>query len=320
MILLVAHSDDLHVKRIERELLKRKADFIWFDTSLYPNNIKLDISIINGIFEGYINISGKKIKLSNIKSAFFKEIKLLDAIRDKHTVNKSEYVISESQEALYTLWQSLSLNNCVWVNDPNQMILSSTKFNQLLLAKEIGFKVPNTLISNNISSSRDFCFSKNSSSITKLLNSGTVVRDDDGFYYGIPTSIVEKEKFNKYSVVINYVPYCFQELVEKGTDIRITVVGEKLFPIEIISNEIDWRTDDIENIPHVKHLLPEEIERMCIDLLKKVGYKYGAIDMIKNKNGDYYFLEINSIPAWAWVEDKTGYKICSAICDLLTEN
>lgn len=319
MILLIAHTDDLHVNRIEHELQKRKADFIRFDTSFFPSQVKINISLLNGFFDGYLMINGKNYELNKIKSAFFKEIKSLDSIRDKHSVNKSEYIISESQEALYSLWQSLTINKCIWLNDPIKMILSSNKFNQLRIAEQIGFKIPNTIISNLKSTSEEFIFSNKHRTITKLLNSGTVVMDDNGYYYGVPTSLIERKKFDKYSNILNKVPYCFQEYVEKGVDIRITVVGERVFPVEIVSNEIDWRIDDIEKIPHKKHNLPPEIQIKCIELLNKIEYKYAAIDMIKNKKGDYYFLEINSVPAWAWIEDKTGFKICSAICDELNK-
>jgi glutathione synthase/RimK-type ligase-like ATP-grasp enzyme len=50
---------------------------------------------------------------------------------------------------------------------------------------------------------------------------------------------------------------------------------------------------------------------------KKLGLVYGAYDLIKSKNGKYYFLEVNTLGQWLWVEDLTGLQISKGIAEWL---
>lgn len=65
--------------------------------------------------------------------------------------------------------------------------------------------------------------------------------------------------------------------------------------------------------------LPVEIEQKCIQLTKMLSISFGAIDLVRDKNGDYIFLEINPNGQWAWVEMETGLKISDEIIKFLTE-
>lgn len=63
--------------------------------------------------------------------------------------------------------------------------------------------------------------------------------------------------------------------------------------------------------------LPDAILNQCISLLKILNLRFGAIDFILDKNGNYIFLEINPNGQWAWIEKQTGYKISNEITNLL---
>lgn len=185
------------------------------------------------------------------------------------------------------------------------------------MARDLGFKVPDTLVTTDAQAARAFIASHPNGTVTKLLDAGTVVVDDHGEAYGVPTSMVDLASFENHKDLLRQVPYCFQEYAPKVADLRITVVGDNVFPVEIHSEQVDWRIDDVEKIPHVRHVLPRRFEELCRQLLRKLGLAYGAIDMVSTPSGEYYFLEVNSVPAWAWIEDRTGFPICAAICDML---
>ena len=53
-------------------------------------------------------------------------------------------------------------------------------------------------------------------------------------------------------------------------------------------------------------------------LVRRLGLRYGAIDLILTPEGDYVFLEINPNGQWQWIEEPTGLPITSALCDELT--
>jgi glutathione synthase/RimK-type ligase-like ATP-grasp enzyme len=105
------------------------------------------------------------------------------------------------------------------------------------------------------------------------------------------------------------------------SDIRVTIVGNSIFSAEIDSqiNEntiTDWRnTRDI--LPHKRIELPSEISDKCFKLCQKLKLNFGAIDLIKDQNSNYWFLEINPNGQWAWLEKILNFKIADAIINYL---
>ncbi len=114
---------------------------------------------------------------------------------------------------------------------------------------------------------------------------------------------------------IRAAPVILQRIVPKMTELRITIVGDKIFPVAVLSdNEVDWRKSKItlESID-----LPNNIEDLCFEYVSALGLRYGCVDMIISPDGDYYFLEINPNGQWGFVEQKTGLPIGKAIAHLL---
>jgi glutathione synthase/RimK-type ligase-like ATP-grasp enzyme len=121
-----------------------------------------------------------------------------------------------------------------------------------------------------------------------------------------------------------YSPSLFQRLLEKTVDIRVTVIGKKVFAVAIdsqstVETRIDWRRGDSTNLRHTVLELPPDIESKCLQLVSTLGLNFGAIDLVLAPNGDYYFLEINPNGQWAWIEQLTGLPLTEALVDLLAE-
>lgn len=55
----------------------------------------------------------------------------------------------------------------------------------------------------------------------------------------------------------------------------------------------------------------------CINLVKDLNLRFGAIDLVCDLDGDYWFLEINPNGQWAWIENQTKLPIASSIVDEL---
>jgi glutathione synthase/RimK-type ligase-like ATP-grasp enzyme len=99
------------------------------------------------------------------------------------------------------------------------------------------------------------------------------------------------------------------------------MVGERAFAVLIDSQkdnetQIDWRRGEIP----LKHLiieLPNNILSQCVSLLKILNLRFGAIDFILDKSGNFIFLEINPNGQWAWIEKQTEYDISNEIVNLL---
>ncbi len=116
-------------------------------------------------------------------------------------------------------------------------------------------------------------------------------------------------------------PAIIQTYVPKQFELRITVVGDQVFPCAIHSqegdaaNQIDWR-HDVEALEHSVYELPEAVSEQCREFVKRMGLVFGCIDMIVTPDGEYVFLECNPDGQWLWIEERTGMPIGEALVDL----
>jgi glutathione synthase/RimK-type ligase-like ATP-grasp enzyme len=84
--------------------------------------------------------------------------------------------------------------------------------------------------------------------------------------------------------------------------------------------EVDWRKGGRIDLHHEAIDLPQNIIDSCIELMSKLNLRFGAIDLVCDLNGDYWFLEINPNGQWAWIENQTKLPIASAIVDELVSH
>jgi len=205
-----------------------------------------------------------------------------------------------------------------WINDPWQTEIAENKIWQLSIASGIGFCVPDTIITSDPERVKKFYETYPQGIIVKLLGVSPLVGKV------IYTNVVTAEYMNQVESV-KLSPSIFQVLVQKSYELRITVVGDQIFPAKIYSQEdpktaIDWRIKPEINDFNVRMEitnLPKDVETKIFGFMEKMGLRYGSIDMIVTPNGEYVFLEINPSGQWHFVQLKTGAQIAKALANLL---
>lgn len=120
-------------------------------------------------------------------------------------------------------------------------------------------------------------------------------------------------------------PMIFQEYVEKRYEYRVTVVGQEVYACRIDSQSaggetaIDWRHYNIPSTPHFAAELDRGLQDRLIKLVHELGLTYGAVDLVENPDGEFFFLEVNSMGQWLWIEDLTELPISMAIARHLAD-
>ena len=226
----------------------------------------------------------------------------------------TEWAIWEGEEALAGLWRS---HDALWVNHPDDNRRAEFKQAQLLRAGELGFQVPRTLVTNSGAAARAFAEEIAGPLICKPLRLGRVMHDGEEKLF--MTSKVDRALLSDLGE--GRETYLLQDLVEKRSDIRVTVIDGRSFAVEIDSQSdpastVDWRCGGTA-LRHSVHRLPAEISDLCAALCESYGLRFGAIDMALNPDGAYTFFEINPNGQWAWIEQLTGQPLSSALADLL---
>lgn len=314
MILIIADIYDLHADKVEESL--KKDNISYFRLNLdYASLIKTRI-----IFHFNSWIIQKEDR--SVNSIFFScvwcrrafvELSLEEREKIEADVGlkiwRSEWNVTLL--GLYT-----SIRKIPWLNPLREAIRGENKYWQMELATDIGFFIPPTIISNSKKELIQFCREHNDV-VFKLMSQDIYTFNDrkvKGFY----TNRISERDLEKLFLVDGENPIVLQKYIEKQYEVRYTVVGEEHFVCRIDSQMSsiacnDWRRYDIANTPHTILNPPEKIKRKVSLLLNKMEICYGALDFIVTPKDEWYFLEINCMGQWLWIEDLTGLKISQSI-------
>lgn len=199
-------------------------------------------------------------------------------------------------------------------------LVAEIKPYQLMIASEIGFTVPNSIISASKIDLLNFFdeFSRSGGIITKLLREYGLVAKNS--YVGVV--LLKRSDLEKLPEINNY-PIYIQEQIKKSFELRITVVGKKLFAVKIDSQSNDitklsWK-DGEQGVtaPLSLFALPSDIEEKCFELCRQLKLQYAAIDMAVTPEGQYVFFEVNPNGQYYWQERVIDVPITNAVADLL---
>ena len=80
---------------------------------------------------------------------------------------------------------------------------------------------------------------------------------------------------------------------------------------------MDFRNADISQTPHEISDLPNKFKNRLLKLMNYLKLNIAAMDVVLGKDNKLYFLEINPMFEWLWIEILTGMKISKSIADSL---
>ena len=215
-----------------------------------------------------------------------------------------------------TFLRSLMMfDGCTWINYPPATYRAEHKPIQLALAAKQGFKIPKTRVVNTSDPVEDF----DSLGQVALKGVDTVRwKEESQEHFGY-TVFTETEKMKEED--LSSMPVVIQKVLEGKQDLRVTVVGEKAWTAAILSDgsgvKGDWRLRR-EEVEYVSFSLPRKVKSLCTDFVNNLGLVYGAIDLAR-VDEEFFFLEINPIGEWAWLEDRLDFPISEAISTELHE-
>lgn len=207
-----------------------------------------------------------------------------------------------------------------WMSHPTAVWQAEYKPFQLSRAVDLGLAIPPTVITNDPSTVRR-AYAEFGQMVVKPARSGYVV--NEGHEFSIFTSRVLEEHLGELDSA-KWSPAIYQALIPKRFDLRITIVGHKIFAAAIDSQSdpaatIDWRQSTNARLPHHAVDLPEYIRVGLFRLMDSLNLAFGAIDMIQTTAGEYVFLEVNPSGQWLWLDDMLGLGISDSVAEWLAE-
>lgn len=316
MILIITRKDDVHADIVAKKLTDMGEGFFRLNTDsvhLYETTLSTGSMFIRN------TVTGNKICLEDIRSVWLR----------RRSFPEGTNVVAEYKSFMEEEWLnfyrniSCPLKNKFWINHPFAIENAKGKLTQLDVARSVGFLTPDTLYTNSITDLLAFK-EKYGKCIYKPHDGGVISSTTDKMVY---TNIVPDEFYRNPDTEkrLRICPGIFQPYIEKSYELRVTVVGKQIFATKIDSQKsprtmVDWRKYDFRNVPHTTEELSTEEELRCVEITKRLGLVFGAIDMIVTPEKMFYFLEINANGQWAWIEALTGQPISREIANLLVQS
>lgn len=168
-----------------------------------------------------------------------------------------------------------------WVSDPDSSRRAENKLLQLQAAKQVGLRIPRTLISQNPAVIRDFCAQQ--STIVKTV-AGTT-----------KTALMAQPVTEELLIadrMLMLSPAIYQEQILGENHLRIQVFGEDIHAVLLTCPEIDWRVH-LDQVSVEYYPLPNDIQDQLIRFTKLMNLEMGIFDMKFDLQGNLYWLEVN---------------------------
>ncbi|NBE80143.1 ATP-grasp domain-containing protein [Micromonospora rubida] len=332
MILILTAPDDVHADAAEAELRRRGADWVRFDPADVPSRASLSIAIRDGRLTRILGWhpgtcgagpggshrdgAGRQVvDLDAVTAVWFRRPGV--PVAPAHLGEPfARFVVEESRQFVGDVWETLDVPA---LPAPRPVVLrAQQKVRQLQLALRLGFDVPATVVGNDPDVVLDLFGRTGGQLIAKQVGLSSI--GDELMRFTEPVS----HRDIGHVEGVRHCPFIAQARVPKKVELRVTVVGDRVFTAAIDSQRsnharYDWRRQDDRNTPMSTYDLPDDVAARCVALTRLLGLRYGALDLIVTPDGRYVYIEINPTGQYLWVEEETGLPITAAVVDLLTD-
>lgn len=316
-VLVLSGAGDTAAKSVMAELRGRGRPVACLDPASFPLESQLTAWSDGREWRASISASGRDLLFDDIGSVWFRHPPLFRFHSDMSPAER-RFADREAQLALGGLLRSL---DCLWVNHPDKVRAAEYQPLLLKLGTEAGFKVPRSLITNNSESALTFFDQCDGQVIYKPLGGADLPALDGAEPLSVYTSMVERDQLRLVDAV-GATPCLFQEYIQKKTELRLTIIGDEVFPVQIDSQHTpECSVDRRRGYDRLRYRvcrLPRDVREMCLRLTRRLGLVFATVDIVMTPEGEYVFLGINPSGKWLWLESVTGLPMTQAMADLLS--
>lgn len=315
-VLILSRSLDLETDIVCIELLRKGIDYVRLNAEDVPHKLIMTNSLEQDLDTEYqISLDSVITNLSDISAVWLRNFDY-GLIHSNNIDLSTSFIYQQWSHALRILYNTLE---CGWINRLEATEKANNRIQQLTHAKQVGFNIPSTLITNDPKSAHSFYGKHDGDIIVKVLHHHDI--EIKNKVYSIYSHVVTEKDLSKFKDLI-YAPCVLQKRIHNCSEIRVTVIKDKAFSVKLGSEELALKSADmhripVSTIPKNTIQLKKEDELRCIKLIDSLGLLYGAIDLLIDKDGKLFFLEVNPTGDWLWIEHQTNVPITSSVVNLI---
>lgn len=282
---------------------RRGVDYAVFDQrQATANEIVLDVD--RGTVNGVLVLGDETVRLDEIEGVYARLVES-DCLRFRGRGADLDEERAHSRVLHAALDEWLEAASCRVANRSSAMASNVSKPFQARLIRRAGFETPPTLVTNVPEQAQAFAEAHRD----VVFKSVSSIR-----------SIVQRLDPDRASRLgrLRRLPTQFQRLVE-GVNVRVHVVGSRVFATEIESDVVDYRYAGAEGAePRMRPvMLPPDVRERCLSLSASLELPFSGIDLLRRPDDSYVCLEVNPSPAYTYYEQATGQPIADALIGYL---
>jgi len=320
VVIVTQSADHFTVDRVTEAVRRRGLRVFRLDSDRFPSVVRLTASYGAGAPARHeATVEGEALRGDSVRAVWIRQI---------WTPRPDEAIDTRYREACERQsWVMLRgfldglAADARWISEPRHVFEATDKLRQLRTAEAAGLVIPRTVVTNDEDEVRAFYRESGGSVVGKLLVplSTSMERAE----LRVRTREIREEDLAGLSE-LRHAPMIFQERVPKAGELRIAYVSGRCLVGEIDASrsaggKVDWRESTPEECRWRKGRLPAEISARIDRLMRTLGLRYGAVDMIRRPDGEHVFLEVNPTGEWGMLERDAGLEISGAIAEALLD-
>lgn len=309
--LIFGQTSDLHIKSVLKHISNETVPLI-IDLSKFGSDFVTTYKHINPLNLSIRDKNSNIFDLSLVKKIWWRRPQPFFSEKDLD-IKLSNYAIQEMNCFWGGILSSLQCQSIDWFNDFDKNKAMDRKLNQLNIASQVGFLIPETCVTNDSIEAEDF-IKKNKEEVIYKSFSGS-----EDFWQPTRKYNPKDAKFLK--SLVNC-PVIFQRCIESIAEYRVTIIEKDIY-VAIKHTKSSRYKYDIRIDLSLKYeisSLPLDIEKKLLKFMNIAELKYGAFDLILSKDKDIFFIEVNPAGQFMHIELETGLKISQRIAQSLSYN
>jgi glutathione synthase/RimK-type ligase-like ATP-grasp enzyme len=303
-IVVFSEPTDVHAQSVIRELAKAgESDVRLVDLRDVPQRASVTMAFSNAHGSGFeLAIgNGPPVRLDAVQSFWWRRPQTF-VLPGGMDANSQHFALTELSTAFQGLWQCTT---GLWINDPVRDSAAAHKPWQLETARDVGLAIPDTLMTTDPEKVRAFWESRRGEVIYKPFL--------QTFHSWRETRQLKREELALLDSV-RLAPVIFQSLVPGAADLRVTIIGDEIFPAAVDIDKMEYKLDvRLNQQAYERHQLPADVGAKLLELMRRLGLEYGAIDLRLTPDGEYVFFEVNPAGQFLFVEHACGLPISAAL-------
>lgn len=303
LILLWGLARDGPLSAVRSELSRCQAPVLFVDRP-ETGHVSLELRLSEAP-TGRLRIGSRDLLLEDVSSIYIRGYELIPTSASASSDSSAlEYIAHFNQ----MLWLWANHTRALVVNRPHAMASNNSKPFQASLIRRAGFEVPETLITSDPASAREFC-ERHPGAVYKSISSrrSIVARVDQA----LPERLRD----------VQWCPTQFQEYVT-GLEHRVHVIGDLIFTCDIRSDAVDYRYAGLQgmSVELRPAVLPLECVERCRRLVAEMGLVVAGLDLRRTPEGAWYCFEVNPCPDFTFFDRHPEGAIARAVAALLARN